>query len=131
MAFISKNKIASNDKRTKWVFAFQKIWQIFEAFHCNISSSTNLFLFLKSEPFIKLEQNSDQDFNLTKAVDEVFSKKAKLGRPPKIHQCKMCHKIVKTRQQLIIHVQIVHCTKKDQRCHICDKGKNCSVFPFS
>ena len=92
---------------------------------------TNIPNIFRSEPLIKVEQNSDQDFNLTNAVDEVFSKKAKPGRPSKIHQCKMCHKIVKTRQQLIIHVQIVHCTKKDQRCHICDKGKNCSVFPFS
>ena len=83
---------------------------------------TNIPNILRSEPLIKVEQNSDQDFNLTNAVDEVFSKKAKLGRPSKIHQCKMCHKIVKTRQQLIIHVQFVHCAKKDKRCHICDRG---------
>ena len=83
---------------------------------------TNIPNIFRNEPLIKVKQNSDQDFNLINAVDEVFSKKAKLGRPPKIHQCKMCNKIVKTRQQLIIHVQFVHCAKKDKRCHICDKG---------
>ena len=74
------------------------------------------------KPLLKVEQNSDQDFNLINAVDEVFSKKAKLGRPPKIHQCKICHKIVKFRESLISHVQHVHCAKKDKKCHICDKG---------
>ena len=83
---------------------------------------TNIPNNFRREPFIKVHQNSDQDFNLANAVDEVFSKKAKLGRLPKIHQCKMCHKILKTRQHLIKHVEEVHCAKKDKRCHICDKG---------
>ena len=89
----------------------------FEAFRWSFSSSINLF-------FSEEWNVDDQDFNLLDAV-EVFSNKkpnAKLGRPPKIHQCKLCHKIVKSRQQLIIHVQIVHGAKKDKRCHICDKG---------
>ena len=83
---------------------------------------TNIPNNFRHEPFLKVDQNSDQDFNLANAVDEVFSKKAKLGRLPKIHQCKMCHKILKTRQHLIKHVEEVHCAKKDKRCHICDKG---------
>ena len=84
--------------------------------------SVSLGHFIKHKPLYFWSVQNEQDFNLTNAVDEVFSKKAKLGRPPKIHQCKMCHKIVKCRQQLIIHVQLVHCAKKDKRCHICDKG---------
>ena len=88
------------------------------------SNSENLALekMIKSEPNdginFELMPNDSSNFELT---DSKVSNRLRQGPPKKIHQCRLCMKILKNPGHLLLHIKSVHERRKDENCHICDK----------
>ena len=61
-----------------------------------------------------LAESTDIDQNLV-------SKRLKLGRPKRIHQCKLCLKTFISAYLLVDHIKRDHEGRKDYKCHICSK----------
>ena len=89
------------------------------------SNSCNLAL----EKMIKSEPNDGIDFELTPndgsnielTDSNLVSNRLRQGPPKKIHQCRLCMKILKNPRHLLVHIKSVHEGRKDEECHICDK----------
>ena len=90
-----------------------------------VSNSGNLALeeMIKSEPIngidFELTPNGGSNFELTNS--NLVSNRLRQGPPKKIHQCRLCMKILKNPRHLLIHIKSVHEGRKDEECHICDK----------
>ena len=57
----------------------------------------------------------------TEIDQSLVSKRLKLGRPKRIHQCKLCLKTFISAYLLVDHIKRDHEGRKDYKCHICSK----------